>query len=174
MLQSKLLARTVILGNSGSGKSWLAEQLAQLLKSQAFDLDEIHWLPGSYQTRRDLSEARTAVRAVAAGDRWIIEGVYGSLVAEALPRATALVMLDVSDDECVSNIQTRGLRRGGDVESHQKLIAWVQEYRTRESPSSLSGHGALFEAFHGPKIRLRSREEIASQVRALHTSASEI
>jgi nicotinamide riboside kinase len=35
--------RNVIVGNSGSGKSWLVVRLAQAIKGTAIDLDAIHW-----------------------------------------------------------------------------------------------------------------------------------
>jgi adenylate kinase family enzyme len=87
MLAPADLSRTVILGNGGSGKSWLAERLADQLALRAIDLDLVHWLPGGFNDRRDPKEACAAVRQLAAEDRWIIEGVYGSLAREALPRA---------------------------------------------------------------------------------------
>lgn len=36
------LTRTLIIGNSGSGKSWLAERLASQLQIPWVDLDAIH------------------------------------------------------------------------------------------------------------------------------------
>ena len=164
MLAPTDLSRTVIIGNGGSGKSWLAERLACRLNSPAIDLDEIHWLPGGYQARRDPAEARAAARTHAAEDRWIIEGVYGWLAAEALSRATALLLLDVPEEECVANVQARGLRRGGDEASHLELIAWIREYRTRQNRVSWMGHAGMFEAFAGPKILLRSRADLTSLV----------
>jgi len=102
--------------------------------------------------------------ALAEADRWIIEGVYGWLAAEALPRATALVLLDISDDECVENVQARGLRRGGDEASHVALIAWIREYRTRQNANSFMTHAGLFDAFAGPKVWLSSRDELIALV----------
>jgi adenylate kinase family enzyme len=166
MLTAKDLARTVILGNGGSGKSWLAKRLAKHLNSQSIDLDAIHWLPGGYNQRRDPAEARAAVRGLATGDRWVIEGVYGWLATEALPRATALVLLDLPDEECVENVQARGLRRGGDEASHAALIAWIREYRTRQNANSFKAHIALFSAFEGPKVQLSSRADLLAQVAA--------
>ena len=164
MLAPADLSRIVIIGNSGSGKSWLAERLANQLRTPTIDLDEIHWLPGGYQARRDPAEARAAVQTHAARDRWIMEGVYGWLVAEALPKATALLLLDMPDEVCVANVQARGLRRGGDEASHMELIAWICEYRARQNSISWIGHAGLFDSFAGPKLRLRSRAELAALI----------
>lgn len=166
MLDASELSRIVIIGNSGSGKSWLAERLANQLRSPTIDLDEIHWIPGGYQARRNQAEARAAVQTHAAKDRWIIEGVYGWLVAEALPKATALLLLDMPDEQCVANVQARGIRRGGDEASHIELIAWICEYRTRQNSNSWIGHAGLFDSFAGPKQRLRSRSELDALIDA--------
>jgi adenylate kinase family enzyme len=162
MLTPADLPRTVILGNSGSGKSWLAERLAQAQSLHAVDLDLIHWLPGGFNARRDPDEARAEVRRLAAEDRWVIEGVYGWLAREALPRATALVLLDIPDEECVQNVQARGLRRGGDEAAHLALIDWIGEYRTRENSNGFKVHLDLFDTFPGPKIQLHSRADLAA------------
>jgi len=153
--------RTVIVGNSGSGKSWLAVRLAQVINGAAIDLDAVHWEPGGYGRRRDAETARAMVREAAAGERWVIEGVYGWLAQEALLRATALIWLDLPEAECIANLRRRGLRGGGDEESFAALIAWAGEYRMRENANSFKGHGMLFGAFARARLRLVSREEIA-------------
>ncbi|MPR07520.1 DUF4440 domain-containing protein [Microvirga tunisiensis] len=78
--------RTVIVGNGGSGKSWLAQRLAKILGVEAVDLDMIHWEPGCDTARRDQNAAGAMVREAAAADAWVIEGVYGCLAQEALCR----------------------------------------------------------------------------------------
>ena len=111
--------RTLILGNSGSGKSWLAFRIAEALGCKAVDLDAIHWEPGSYGVARDKQVAIDMVRQEASGPAWVIEGVFGWLAQEALLRATALIWLDLPVNECLDNIRQRGLRRGGDAAATQ-------------------------------------------------------
>jgi adenylate kinase family enzyme len=159
--------KTVIVGNSGSGKSWLAERLAEGLGTVAIDLDSIHWVPGGYNCRRDPDLAKSMVRDQASKDCWVIEGVYGWLAYEALPSATAFIWLDLPEAECIENIRGRGLRQGGDEASFEALIAWAGEYRIRDNANSFTGHSRLFELFKDRKFRLRSRAEIADLVRTL-------
>lgn len=84
-------ARTLILGNSGSGKSWLAFKIAEAFGCKAVDLDMIHWEPGSYGVARDKQVAIDMVHQEASDPAWVIEGVFGWLAQEALPRALALI-----------------------------------------------------------------------------------
>jgi adenylate kinase family enzyme len=151
--------RTVIVGNGGSGKSWLAEQLSRRLSVP--DLDVIHWEPGGYNVMRDKSLAIEMARQAAEGQGWVIEGVYGWLAREALPRATALIWLDIDDDECIANLKRRGLRRGGDETAFAALLTWAGEYRARDNANSFAGHERIFRAFPDSKAVLRSRSDMA-------------
>ncbi len=45
--------KILILGNSGSGKSWLGEKLASALDVQHIEMDRIFWEPGSSNIKRD-------------------------------------------------------------------------------------------------------------------------
>jgi len=155
-------ARTVIVGNGGSGKSWLAQRLAAALSASTVDLDEIHWLPGGFNARREPSIAIEMVRAKAAEDRWVIEGVYGWLANVALSRATSLIWLDIPIEECIANVKARGLRRGGDDAAFEALIAFVSDYETRANANSRSAHEQAFNTFAKNKVRVATREEMAN------------
>jgi adenylate kinase family enzyme len=74
-----LKLRTLVIGNSGSGKSSLAEGLGALIHAPVFDLDLIHWKDDGFGTKQDEDMARQKVANLAATQRWVIEGVYGWL-----------------------------------------------------------------------------------------------
>ena len=166
MQQPAEFLRTVILGNSGAGKSWLAGRLSRHLAIPAIDLDEIYWEPSGYETARDMSLSAEMVREVSKTDRWVIEGVYGRLAREALPCATALVWLDMDERECVANLQKRG-SRGGDEASFAALVKWAGEYRLRDHANSFAGHQRIVSGFVGPKLVLQSRSDITEFLRRL-------
>ena len=92
------LTRTLIIGNSGSGKSWLAKRLAEQLHVPWVDLDQIHWVSDERSIARPRAEALAMARIAADEPRWVIEGVYGWIVSELIHRATALVWLCIDDD----------------------------------------------------------------------------
>jgi len=158
------LLRTLIVGNSGSGKSWLAERIANRLGSLSVDLDSIHWRPGGYNVPRERNEALQLLRDAAKADRWIIEGIYGSLVNEIRNDSTALIWLCLDEAECVENIRHRGIRRGGDAVSFAALLDWASTYRSRQGPSSYIGHQKLFDEYRGDKRVLRSRDDVMAFV----------
>ena len=156
--------RLVIIGNSGSGKSTLAERLARAAPRAVFDLDPVHWQ--EHGLKRDEAQARALVAGLAAGHGWIIEGVYGWLAEEALPRATALVWTDLPWPECRAGLLRRGLRRGMTGADQEALLAWAEEYWTRTTSSSAAGHERIFTRFSGEKRRLRTRDAVDAFVAA--------
>ncbi|KQU67353.1 adenylate kinase [Rhizobacter sp. Root16D2] len=157
------LTRTLIIGNSGSGKSWLAERIAGSLQAPHIDLDLIHWEPGGSDVARSRERAIELAREAATGSRsWVIEGIYGWLAREVASMTTALIWLCLDESECAVNLKRRGVRRGGTDESFKALLSWSETYRTREGSSSHAGHERLFNDFPGAKTCLRQRSEVTA------------
>ncbi|EJM91034.1 adenylate kinase-like kinase [Pseudomonas sp. GM74] len=154
------LTRTLIIGNSGSGKSWLAQRLAEQLREPWTDLDRIHWLSDEHSIPRPRAEALTIARIAAKQERWVIEGVYGWIVSELLSRATALIWLSVGDEDCVTNIRQREAGRDEQDLLLIALLEWAGSYRQRQGSSGFTAHQRLFEGFTGAKIQLMDRAEI--------------
>ena len=162
------LTRTLIIGNSGSGKSWLAERLAAQLKVPWIDLDKIHWISDEHSIARPYAAALGIARVAADEEQWVIEGVYGWIVSELMHRATALIWLCVDDESCVANIRQREQKPDND-ELLKALLEWAASYRMREDSSGFAAHRQLFEAFNGSKIKLMDRAEISDFAESPHT-----
>ncbi|WP_053220878.1 hypothetical protein [Methylobacterium indicum] len=80
-----------------------------------------------------------------------MEGVYGWLAEVALVRATLLIWLDLSWDECRNGLLARGLRRGMTLNDQKDLLAWAEDYWVRTTSSSVTGHERLYRAFMATK-----------------------
>ncbi|WP_447788458.1 MULTISPECIES: adenylate kinase [Pseudomonas] len=162
------LTRTLIIGNSGSGKSWLAKRLAEQLQVPWIDLDLIHWISDEHSIPRPRAEALGMARVLASKERWVIEGVYGWMVSELVEQATALIWLCLEDEDCVSHIRQREAKRDEHNELLIALLEWAGSYRTREGSSGFVAHQRLFEGFNASKLQLMSRAEVTAFINTVH------
>lgn len=152
------LNRTVIIGNSGSGKSYFAKQLADLLKFQVIHFDEHFWEAGGFNKKRPIELVNKEIEILSLHDNWIMEGVFGGLASIALNNATTLIFLDKSWDECEKALLARGSESSKQLDpiaaenSFQELLVWAKAYWERVNFQSKAGHDKLFSDFSGEKI----------------------
>jgi len=85
--------RIVILGPSGAGKSTLARRIGECVGLPVVHLDAIYWKPGRVPT--EVGRFRERVTEVAAGDAWVMDGNYTRHLDLRLPRAEAVIWLDL-------------------------------------------------------------------------------
>jgi adenylate kinase family enzyme len=103
------LKRIVVVGTSCSGKTSYAKRLANILASPHVELDALYWNPNWVE--RPLEEFRVLVRDAVAGDRWIVDGNYGTVRDLIWPRATCLIWLNYSFPLVMARAIRRTLRR---------------------------------------------------------------
>ncbi|HTP81797.1 MAG TPA: adenylate kinase [Alphaproteobacteria bacterium] len=156
------MQRTVVIGNGGSGKSTLARLMGARFDVMVVDLDLLHWKDDG--RKRDEAAARRLTADAASGQRWVIEGVYGWLAKVAVPRATALVWLDLPWSECRAGLLACGPRRGDSESDFAELLAWSEAYWTRTTSSSFTGHAQIYESYSAAKWRLTSRDAVRAFV----------
>lgn len=99
------MQRVLVIGSPGAGKSTLAHELAQRTGLPLFHLDQMFWLPGWVE--RDRDEGRAELAKVLAGDRWIIDGNYGSTLPLRVARADTVVWLDYPTALCLGRVFKR-------------------------------------------------------------------
>jgi adenylate kinase family enzyme len=162
-------SRTLIIGNSGSGKSTLAQGIGSLLGIEVFDLDLFRWDDGQ---RRDTESAIEMTRRAGSKSTWVIEGVFGWLAEVVVERATALIWTDLRWDDCKQGLLARAQRRGFDQAQFIELVAWAEAYWIRDTATSFNGHLRLYDDFSAPKLRLKTRLEIAELVSTLASRVS--
>ena len=154
--------RVLILGNSGSGKSWKARELAAQHQLPHLDLDTIVWVPGLVAVARPLDDAFADVRSFAQSrPDWVIEGCYGEFIEAVLPYCSELVFMNPGKDACLANNGQRPWE-AHKYDSKEKqdsmlpfLLDWVGKYYERDDTCSYSYHRRVFDGFGGVKRELR-------------------
>ncbi|MEH3087903.1 MAG: hypothetical protein PGN26_15520 [Xylophilus ampelinus] len=158
--------KLVILGNSGSGKTWLANRIANVTHTPVVHLDEFFWQPGGFNAKRSATEIAESILRARALQSWIVEGVFGELAEAFLPDAHAMLWLDMDWKLCHQRIRHRGNERAAEQGGEQfdagteKLVAWAADYFTRTDKRSHIGHHLLFDGFGGSKLRLTDTEAV--------------
>jgi len=153
------MARIIILGCAGSGKSRLARRLGARDGTPVYSLDEI-WQPdwGSEKT----PEFRVTLARLHAGEDWISDGNFAAVSFDIrLPRATLIIWLDRPRWHCAFRAIRRAL--GGDhVHTLRKLpeaLAFIRNFDRINRPRI-----EALRMEHGPDVpvlRLTSDDEIA-------------
>jgi adenylate kinase family enzyme len=103
-----MMTRIAIVGNSGSGKSYLANSLSKIYSIPIIHLDRLFWMPGGFNEKRSKEEVQSQVGQNRKDDSWIAEGIFGELVELYLPRTQTLIYLDVNWPTCLASLRTRG------------------------------------------------------------------
>jgi adenylate kinase family enzyme len=99
------MQRVLVIGSPGAGKSTLSHALAVRTGLPLHHLDKLFWLPGWVE--RDREEGGAELAGVLAGERWIIDGNYGSTLPMRLARADTVVWLDYSTWLCLGRVLKR-------------------------------------------------------------------
>jgi adenylate kinase family enzyme len=165
--------RIVIIGNSGSGKTYLGQRLSDQFGHPLIHLDELFWEPGGFAVKRPKPLVFADVSRLAQGERWIVEGVFGELAQEFCPRADQLIWLDLDWAACERSLLQRGSQSATQQDqqaaeaSFERLLAWAAAYPHRDGPRSQRGHRLIFEQFQGDKTRLTTRPDVAGFLAAL-------
>ena len=128
--------RVAVVGSGGAGKSTSARRLGDRLGLRVIHLDEHYWQPGWVATPSD--EWHAVQRELIAGERWIVDGNYGSTLDLRLERADTVVVLALPRWRCLLGVLRRWLRYyGRDVQApgcpervELAFLRWVWNYPT--------------------------------------------
>lgn len=103
------MARIMVIGTSGAGKTTAAARMASLLGVDHVELDSMFHLPDWRERPPD--EFRALVDAATAGPDWVVDGNYSVVRALLLQRAETVVWLDYPRWRVMSRVTRRTLRR---------------------------------------------------------------
>lgn len=87
--------KTIIIGNGGSGKTWLARRLAAGAHTPIVHLDDLFWEPGGFDNKRYPEEVDRLIEKSKHTASWIVEGVFGELAERYFTDAELLIWIDI-------------------------------------------------------------------------------
>ena len=101
--------RILVVGSTGSGKSVLAEELADKLGLDFIELDALNWGPDWTPAGTELLRARVEQATRSPG--WVVAGNYSATRPVTWPRAQAVIWLNFSFPIVLWRLTVRTLRR---------------------------------------------------------------
>lgn len=144
--------RVLVYGVTGSGKTTLARRLGEALGVPWFEADQLTWLPNWKEVT--LEDQQTAITAVCARDRWVLDTAYGKWRHIPLARATLIVALDYPRWVSLGRLIRRTARR---VHSGEPCCNG-----NRETLRTALGHNGIifwhFKSFRSKQRRIREMQ----------------
>jgi adenylate kinase family enzyme len=101
--------RVAIVGTTSSGKSTLAQKLAEKIGADFIELDALHWEPGWKEAESEVLRAR--VQAATCSSAWVVAGNYSEVRNIIWAKAEAIIWLDYSLPLIFWRLFTRTIRR---------------------------------------------------------------
>lgn len=156
----------LIFGNSSSGKSTLAKEIARCEKIAHLDLDTIAWLPETPPERMPLDVSNKNIKAfITTHKNWVIEGCYTDLFKTIRSEASQIIFMNLDISRCIENAKNRpwephkyATKKAQD-ENLEMLIEWIKQYFEREDVCSYKAHTDFYEDFSGNKIMYLDNEK---------------
>lgn len=155
--------RVIIFGNSGSGKSTYAKQLAQQHDLAHLDLDTVAWKESMPPERLSLVESTKKIaRFLSQNNKWVIEGCYSDLFELLMPNVQQVIFLNLSVESCIENARNRPWEphkyesKDAQDANLEMLVDWISQYKNREDSFSHSAHMGLYKSFAGEKYMYTS------------------
>ena len=162
--------RICVIGCGGTGKSTLSRLLGERLGLPVFHLDAVIWQPGWVLPSRD--EMIALQEGIADGERWVIDGNWGSTMPVRLSRADTIIWLDYPTRTAVWGVLKRlAYWRGrwrpdmaeGCVEGFDwEFLRYVIEFRVKHRQrivDNIEAHGR-----HARLIRVPRRRELSKML----------
>lgn len=151
------MRRVAVFGTTGSGKSWLAERLADRTGLRVVELDALFWGRDWQPATPDLFRHRVECETREEG--WIVVGNYGQVRDLVWRPADTLVWLDLPLPVVMGRLLRRTVKR---AVTREEL--WGTGNRETLSNAFLSRNSILLYAL---RTHRRNRERFAQECEAL-------
>ena len=112
------MEKIIVVGPSGSGKSYLSKRLSELLNIPLYHLDQIWWKEDKTHITRD--EFDETLKFILSKDKWIIDGDYSRTYEMRMEACDTIVFLNFPLEECLLGVESR-------IGTHREDIPWVED-----------------------------------------------
>lgn len=145
--------KILIIGNSGSGKSWLGRELSSKHNIPVFEMDKVVWETGGFNKKRSKEDLANSIIEIKKKGCWIVEGVFGDVAEKFIDEATELIWLNHDWSKCLENLKKRGpnydtYENSKDAEkAFDELVEWASKYWERDGYCCYNFHKELETSF---------------------------
>ncbi len=156
-----MLKKAIIIGCSGSGKSFFARALAEKTGIPLYHLDLIWWREDGTNIERE--EFDEKLSEILAGNEWIIDGNYQRTMERRMQECDTVFFFDLPLNDCVEGIKERKGKPRVDIawrspleDDDEEFMSFVKAYNEKNRPRVIE----LLEKYSDKNIIIfKSRSE---------------
>ena len=131
------MKQIIIIGCPGSGKTYFAKQLSEILQIELFHMDNIYWKKDKTHISR--GELISAVDRIISQSEWILDGNYISTIEQRIKAADTIFFFDYETKDCLEGVKSRiGVKRDDIPWIETKLDPdfqkWIMDFRKDTLP----------------------------------------
>jgi len=155
-----------IIGCSGSGKTYLANELSKKYRIPHFDLDDIQWDNNTqgYGVKMPPEKRNALLQEILCNGEWIIEGVYYAWVQQSFDEADIIYVLDMPKYLYKTRIIIRFIKRKLGIQKGKKetlksvynLLKWTDTFQNK----NLKEIKSILEKYDSKVIWISNKKEI--------------
>ncbi len=160
--------KILIIGNSGTGKTYLSTIIGEKLFIVPYHLDTLFCMPNDLKEKHDFSNVLFKLKEIVKLTEWLIEGIYADAATFLIDYSTHLIWLDLDWDICKQNLLNRGIDNNDNFSEKElnndfeDLLYWASTYSTRSGESSRQEHQQIYNSATCKKIQIKNLSEIQS------------
>ncbi len=155
------MKKVIVIGCSGSGKSYFSRKLSEKIGLPLYHLDLIWWREDGTNIKRDDFDKR--LEEIFAQDKWIIDGNYKRTMERRMRECDTVFFLDLPSEDCLAAVHERKGKprldmawRNAPETDDPEFVEFIKSYNAMHRPYVLE----LLEKYKDKNIIiLHSREE---------------
>ena len=136
------MKKVIVIGCSGSGKSYFSRKLSEQTGIERYHLDMIWWKEDGTNIERN--EFDEKLGEILAKDAWIIDGNYQRTMERRINACDTVIFFDIPLEECIDGIRARKGKPRPDMmwqaapeEDDAEFMEFVRNYNINNRPQVL-------------------------------------